>query len=302
MFGRLLNSIVTALLSVHASLYAPTFRELPKLNPPITQNIMEVLLAVPRASARSTPEIQAQAYLVIDQTTGEVLAEKNADMKLFPASTTKMMTALVAIESLELDKIASVGADIARDGRHMALMPGEQIRVRDLLAGLLIHSANDAAVVLSQQYEGGTDGFVQQMNATAQRLSMDNSHFTNPVGFSEEGHVMSVRDLLILAREVMKQEELARLVGRRSLLVTSVDKNHSHFLQSTNELFGVVAGLEGIKTGWTEEAGECLVAQATRGNQTLLTAVLGSPDRFDETARLLEWAFASYKLEKQKIE
>ncbi len=240
------------------------------------------------------PTVQAEAYALIDVASGEILAGKNLELSLFPASTTKLMSALVVVEDMDLESIASVSATFQRDGSNMSLVPGEHIKVKDLLAGMLIHSANDAASVLSQHYKGGTEEFVKAMNAKAARLSMWNSHFTNPMGYTDPQHFMSVRDLLILGRETMKNDEIRRLVKTKKMIVSSVDLQYTHSIETTNELLGKVEGLEGIKTGWTEESGECLVAQAKRGDQTLLSVVLKSPDRFKESSQLLEWGFANY--------
>lgn len=291
MFKQILLTFISLLTSLHTSLYNPNLPKLPIVNAREDQD--EITLTVPKLSAKAQPQLQAQAYLIIDQKSGEILAEKNPDMRLFPASTTKIMTALVVLRDMDLEQVASVSANSLRDGSQLRLVVGEQILVKDLLAALLIQSANDAALVLAGEYPGGEEAFINRMNSLSQELKLKNTYFTNPIGYSEPGHVTTVRDLLILARVAMQNSTFTQLVSMPSKTIYSTDKTLSHPLRTTNELLGKVDGLEGIKTGWTKESGECLVAQATRGTQTLLTAVLNSPNRFAETESLLNWAFAS---------
>ncbi len=281
-------------------LYHPVFAPVPQINAKDIGNV-QIALTLPTSLRLSTPNVLAQAAFVIDASSAEVLYESKADTPLFPASTTKIMTALIVLESMKLDSIASVSATPARDGSHMGLLVGERIKVKDMLAGLLIDSANDAADTFAHNYPGGPDAFVARMNQKARELGLTHTHYTNVIGYSDPNHVTSVRDLVILGREAMKNPDFSHYAGLESLTVTSVDQTIVHKLQTTNELLGKYDGMEGIKTGWTEEAGECFVAQATRGNQTIITAVLGSPDRFGETKKLLDWAFASYRTETKPL-
>jgi serine-type D-Ala-D-Ala carboxypeptidase (penicillin-binding protein 5/6) len=296
----LFSHLVSLIFSFHSMLYRPVFPPVPQIS---AKDISSdtIILSQPTFSHKQAPLVLAQAAFVIDAGSSEVLFESKADTPLFPASTTKIMTALVVLESMQLDTVVTITAAPAQDGSHMGLLVGEQIQVWDLLAGLLIASANDAADVLSRNYPGGASAFIDRMNAKALELGLTRTHYTNVIGYSELGHMTSVRDLAILAREAMQHPDFSHFVGIKAHTVTSVDQTIIHTLKTTNELLGVFDGMEGIKTGWTEEAGECFVAQATRGNQTIVTALLASPDRFGETKRLLDWAFTSYRTEKKPL-
>ncbi|MBP9699919.1 D-alanyl-D-alanine carboxypeptidase [Candidatus Woesebacteria bacterium] len=286
-----LSVFLSLVLSWHHQLYEPAFPKLPivtKLSEPLP-----LTLTVPTEASSSPPLLQAKSYLLLDEQSGEVLVSKDSDTRLFPASTTKIMTALVVLNHFPLESVASVSGSPRADGSQMGLVSGEQITIKDLLAGLLIQSANDAALVLAAQYPGGQTAFIKEMNVMAQKLGLVNTFYTNPIGYSEPGHVTTVRDLVILSKEAMKNPEFASLVKTQQLTVYSVDGTKIHPLRTTNELLGVLPGIDGIKTGWTEESGECLVVSTTRNGRTLYSAVLNSPNRFKETTELIEWGYQS---------
>lgn len=293
---------ISSLLSIHSFLYTPSFSSVSTIKPAPVPLPSTLTLAVKRLNAPSEEvQIGALRYALLDAGSGEILVGKDLDRTVLPASTTKIMSALVVLEDMDLEATASVSATFNRDGRIMGLLPGEHIKVKDLLAGLLIHSANDAGSVLAETYPGGEENFVKAMNEKTADLSMNNTHFTNPVGFTDSLHFTTVRDMLTLAREAMNHAKIRELVKAKEIVVKSTDGLIEHRLESTNELLGKMEGLEGIKTGWTEESGECLVAQATRGEQKLISVVFNSPDRFEETKTLLEWGFASYTTQTKPV-
>ncbi len=294
------SSLLSTFLTIHSLLYHPTFAAIPEhLYDP--QGPIPLTLSVKSSHWKPAPQTFASGAIVIDQQTSEILFEQNAEKQLEPASTTKIMTALLAIENYDQESIASVSSGLAHDGSGMGLQTGEHIKVKDLMAGLLVPSANDAADELSRLYPGGTDAFVQAMNTRARELGLTHTQYNNPIGYIDPAHVTTVRDLAILAREAMTHPEFASMVKVQSMKVTNQEKTIVHTLHTTNELLGSFEGIEGIKTGWTQEAGECFVAQATRGNQTYIVVVLHSPDRFKEARALLEWAFANYSTETQTV-
>lgn len=297
-----LSSVFAFLLTVHNALYHPVFPALPQLGEQRAEIPATMTLPVRSAAYSNPPVIEAESYMVIDQDSGEVLSEHNPDKQLFPASTTKVMTALVVLRRMPLDQVITVPSEFLRDGSHAGLIPGEQLTVHDLLVALLIPSGNDAASVLARTYPGGEGAFVQAMNEEANVLHLDQTHFTNPSGLYDPRHVTSVHDLLIIARTAMKHPEFAAIVKMKQATITSEDGKIIHKLESTDELLGKVEGVEGIKTGWTEEAGECLVTQTTRNGHTFLTAVLHSPDRFGEMTKLIEWGFSSYQWKTQSLQ
>jgi len=241
------------------------------------------------------PVVSAQAVLAVDLNSGATLYEKDPDKELLPASTTKIITALVAMDYYYDDQILEVKG-IKTEGQKMGLVEGEKIRVADLLDGLLVYSANDAAEVLAENYGYGREDFIAAMNRKAKELYLDNSVFTNPTGLDTNGDEITstARDLIKVSETAMKNPEFAGIVGTKEITVTSIDGKISHKLANLNELLGKVPGVLGIKTGWTESARENLVTYVERDGRKVILAVLGSQDRFGETKELIDWIFANY--------
>lgn len=248
----------------------------------------------------SFPILSAQAALVVDVSSGVSLYEKDTDKRLLPASTTKIVTALVALDSYSLGDILKVG-QIKVDGQKMGLRYSEEISVEDLLYGLLIYSANDAAEVLAQGYKGGRETFVDAMNQKVKDLHLENSLFSNPSGLDGNGHFTTARDLLTVSEYAMKNPEFAKIVSTKEKTIKSVDGKISHKLVNINELLGKVEGVLGVKTGWTENARENLVTYIERDNHKVMLVLLGSQDRFGETKELIDWIFNNYSWEEVKI-
>jgi D-alanyl-D-alanine carboxypeptidase (penicillin-binding protein 5/6) len=248
----------------------------------------------------SFPVLSAQAALVVDLDSGISLYEKDPDKPLLPASTTKIMTALVAMENYSEDQVLGV-SDEKIEGQKMGLKKGEQITVRDLLYGLLVYSANDAAEVLAKSFNGGREAFIAAMNEKAKELSLDNTKFTNPSGLDGDGHVSTARDLIRISEVAMKNPEFAKIVGTKTLVVRSIDGKISHYLTNINELLGKIPGVLGVKTGWTENARENLVTYVNRDNHRIMIAVLGSQDRFGETRELIDWIYTNYSWQEVKL-
>lgn len=295
-------TIITLLMSVHKTLYAPVFAPLPFVGRVEAKAQESLTLPVKRLTSTQLPPIEAGAFLVIDQESGEVLAENNADVPLAPASTTKIMTAIVALEKMEPERVVTVPEDLEAIGSKMELQPGEQIKIIDLVTGLLVHSSNDAAQMLAYSFDGGEEAFISAMNLKASELNLTKTHFENPSGLGSPGHLTTVRDLLILSRYAMKNEKFREIVKLEQATIKSVDSKIVHEVETTNKLLGQVEGIEGVKTGWTEEAGECLVTQVTRDGHTILTALLRSPDRFRETKELINWVYEGFYWETKTLD
>lgn len=239
------------------------------------------------------PVVSAQGVIAIDTESRVVLYEKNADLPMLPASTTKIMTALVAMEDYDLDEVLTVNGEWV-EGQKMGLAKGEQLTVRDVLDGVLIYSANDGAELLAREYVGGREAFVAEMNRKAKELGLARTSFVNPTGLDEAGHVSTARDLVYLTEVAMEKPLFASIVGTKEKTVSSVDGKISHKLTNINELLGKVDGVIGVKTGWTENARENLVAYVERDGHRVMIALMGSQDRFGETEELIEWIFRSY--------
>lgn len=248
------------------------------------------------------PIFSAQGVLAVDLSSGVSLFEKDADKALLPASTTKIVTALVAMDAFNKDDVIEIG-NIFIEGQKMGLKKGEKIKVSDLLYGLLVYSANDAAEALAQNFKGGRDAFVIAMNQKAKSLHLENTNFTNPSGLDGGGnHIVSTaRDLIRVSTYAMKNAEFAQIVGTKEITVKSIDGKIAHKLTNVNELLGNVSGVLGVKTGWTESARENLVTYIERDNHKVMIAVLGSQDRFGETKELINWIFANYTWQEVKL-
>lgn len=259
----------------------------------------------PQNDGTLDPYVSAQAVVVQDAKSKALLYAKSPDTLVLPASTTKIMTALIALDTwTDLETVITVQNEDRALGQTINLIKGEQLTVQNLLYGLLVHSGNDVALALADNYcapkaKGevgpcGYDAFVSAMNAKAQALHLDHTVFKNPSGIEQYGHVTTARDLAILAGIALKNPLIAEIVATKSKVITDVTGEIVHPLHTTNELLGVLPGLKGIKTGWTEHAGECLVSVVERDGHTLVIVVMNSLDRFADTATLVEWAFAHH--------
>lgn len=242
------------------------------------------------------PILSAQSVMAVDLISGVTLYEKDPNKALLPASTTKILTALVAMDTYAPDQILKVSR-FNVVGQKMGLVAGEEMKFIDLLNGLLIYSANDAAEVLARNHPGGRELFIGLMNKKVKDLGLSNSHFSNPVGLDDGAQYSTTRDLVVVAKYAMQNPIFAEIVGTKEKTVKSVDGRISHRLVNINKLLGEVPGVKGVKTGWTENARENLVTYIERDDRKVMTVVLGSSDRFGETKELIEWLFANYTWE-----
>ena len=244
------------------------------------------------------PQLTARAAVAMDRASGRILYRLDAARRLRPASTVKLMTALVALFRRKPDArmivpgdVYTVTADVG--GSAMGLAPGEVLSLRELLYGMLLPSGNDAAYTIAQNVGGSQRGFVALMNAEGGRLGLRDTHFTNASGLDEVGEHTSARDLAVLSRYVLHKEPLVARIVRTAAYTVPASANHPAFdLGTRNELLGAYTGADGVKTGTTGEAGQNLVASATRGRRRVLVVVLGASDRYADATALLDYAFA----------
>lgn len=239
-------------------------------------------------------EITAEGVVVYDLDSATTLYGRNAEVLLSPASTTKIMTALVALEHFDLEDVVTV-TTVANSGAVMGLIPGEQITVENLLYGALIQSGNDAAWAIAEHFDGGVEKFVAAMNAKAGELHLENTHFTNPVGYDDPNHKMSAIDLTRLAAYALTNKTIAKIVAIPQITISDIAHTRFHPLTNVNALLGKIPGVAGIKTGWTEEAGENLVTLVERSGHRVILVVLKSQNRFSDTEQLINWVFANYE-------
>lgn len=239
------------------------------------------------------PTLSSQSVMAVDLNSGVTLYEKDPLRPLFPASTTKIVTALIAFDEYDLNQIVKVER-VNIVGQKMGLVVGEELTIRDLLDGLLIYSANDAAEVLALNHPQGRDAFINLMNEKVKSLGLVNTHFSNPAGLDSADQYSNVRDLVTVSKVAMQNPIFASIVGTKEKIIKSKDGRFTHRLTNINELLGVVEGVKGVKTGWTEVARENLVTFIERDNKKIMIAVLGSQDRFGETKELIDWIFENY--------
>ncbi len=237
-------------------------------------------------------EITATGVVILDSASGVHMYKRNEDELLAPASTTKILTALVALDWYSLDDIITVKT-VANDGQIMGLVPDEKITVENLLYGALIHSGNDAAWALAEGYPGGVEAFVAAMNAKAKALRLDKSSFTNPVGYDDPNQKMTPTDLARLGNIALGNPVIAKMVAIPQITVSDVTHTYFHPLKNVNQLLGKIPGVGGIKTGWTEEAGENLITVVERHGHRVIIVVLKSQDRFLDTSKLIDWVFTN---------
>lgn len=273
-----------------------------RVYPPLVQQLPVVIpspFPYPKAAREAaTPKISAKAAVVTDITTAAVLFTQNPKLKLKPASITKIMTALVALERCPLERIARVKTlDTDDTNTQMGLREGEQITIEALLYGLLLNSGNDAAIALSENCADSTSHFVNLMNEKAQALHLTDTHFVNPSGLEHPEHYTTAWDLARLTAAALRNPDFARMVSTKEIVMSNTTKTIWHTLTNKNLLLGKVSNVIGVKTGWTEEAGECLVVALRHDENTLVSVVLGSNDRFKESEQLLQWALTRYSWE-----
>lgn len=247
----------------------------------------------------------AKSAIIIEATTGKVLFEKNADEKLVPASMTKMMSMLLIIENIEngvlkWDQQITVSENASSmGGSQILLETGEKMTVQDLFKGVAIASGNDAVVALGEAIAGSEEGFVDMMNKRAKELNLKNTNFKTPHGLDTANHYSSARDMSLIAKELVKHEKVLEFTSvYEDYLRENTDKKI--WLVNTNKLVRFYDGVDGLKTGYTKDAGYCLTATAKKDGMRIIAVVMGEPDsktRNKEVSEMLDYSFAQYKVE-----
>ena len=253
--------------------------------------------AEPAPGTDRPPRLQARSWGVIDARSGDVLASHALGEELPVASTTKLMTAYVAMKEMPLDKIVRAAPYDAEYGESlMGLRTGERISVRDLLYGLILLSGNDAAHTLAIAAAGSQARFVAQMNRYAAALGLSHTHYANPIGLDEKGNYSSAGDLMTLTRQLLREPAFAKIADSRSALLRSVQPRRR--IESINELLQMAPWVTGVKTGHTFGALYVLVGSGQRHGISLISTVVGAwtdEERFDGNLALLDWGFHQYR-------
>lgn len=259
--------------------------------------IQTLLPAVATASLPKPPGIAAGSAVLMDWETGEVLFQKEMHAERSPASTTKVMTALIALERGRLDDLVTVSKRAAyTSGSSMHIKPGQVYSLHDLLHGLLLRSGNDAAVAIAEHLAGSVEAFALLMNQRARELGAVHTHFTNPHGLTDPLHLSTAFDLALITRAALRNPLFANMVALKSQTLNLEQLGLEVTLNNTNRLLHIVEGADGVKTGTTSAAGPCLIFSATRDEQRLIGVVLRAGNRWSESAQILEWGFKHFRL------
>jgi serine-type D-Ala-D-Ala carboxypeptidase (penicillin-binding protein 5/6) len=308
--------MLSTILSLYA-LTALTNPDLPATEPhiiPWNENILLETTAIPQKKAENiAPVIDAEAALIVDMKNGMILYEKNIHKELPIASLTKLMTAIIVIEENNPKEVVTISKQASKtEGSRIWLATGEKITVENLLLASLIHSANDAAMALAEYNSENVENFVNKMNKRTKELGIYSTHFINPTGLDNNNYLESDKintpktninsnvstayDMAILGRFAYGKSMIRSAASKKEYEVASTNEGLKHKLKNTNDLLNSYLNVLGLKTGTTDNAGECLIAivQNEHGND-ILTVVLNSPARYKETKLLVDWAFRTYK-------
>lgn len=242
-------------------------------------------VSYPKIISFLIPTVSAEAFLILDNDSQTVLLSKNADLRFSMASTTKIMTALVALDYFKMDDILTIKNDLV-EGAQMGLVKEEKMTFEHLLYAMLLPSANDAALTIAQNYKGGEKELVKKMNEKAGFFHLINTHFSDPIGLDDNENYSTPLDLARLSAIALKNKIFAKVVSTKYKTISDTNGFYTYDLTNLNKLLGI-NGVNGVKTGFTEEAGEVLVASKTENKHSLITVVMKSNDRFGDTEKLL---------------
>lgn len=256
-----------------------------------------LILALPSNAQAADPNISARSAILMDVTTGEILFAKDMHSRMEPASTTKVLTAVVALEKGSLLQLIRVSENASQtEGSSIWLEAGEVEPLGDLLHGLLLSSGNDAAVTIAENLAGSEEQFVAWMNEKARQLGAVDSQFANTSGLPDSRHYTSVYDMALITRYALGNPTFSKIVGTRRHVMPWPGREWDRALTNHNKLLWRYEGADGVKTGYTRSAGHCLVATATRGGQRLLAVVFKSGDIYGDSAALFDWGFSRFAL------
>lgn len=260
----------------------------------------------------ASEDIHSESAILIDSTTGKTLYEKNSTEKMYPASTTKILTSIIAIEKGNLDDKTTVKRDaiaVIPSGYSSAyLSEGEEITIKELLEVFLVHSANEAGNVLAEYISGSIDEFVNLMNQKASELGCEKTHFVNTNGIHNENHYTTAKDLAIIARYCMQNQTFREIVSMKSCTIPKTNKSDKRFYKNTNDLINpsspyYLSYCIGIKTGYTSQAKNCLISACNKDGLELIAVVLGAPNlpnrksaRYIDSITLYNYGYSNYKM------
>lgn len=241
------------------------------------------------------PEVSARTALVMDVNTGKILYDKKGEEKVFPASTTKIMTALLALENGDLKQQVKVSQNAAGvEGSSIYLAKDELISLEDLLYGLMLRSGNDAATAIAEEVGGTLEGFVEMMNQRAQDIGAQNTHFMNPSGLHHEDHYTTAKDMAIIAREAMHNADFKAVAASKTWVCDRGEGKYNYFYNKNKVVYQYEGGT-GIKIGYTKAAGRTLVASSQKDGIELICVVMDAPNWFEDTYKLMDYVYKLYE-------
>jgi D-alanyl-D-alanine carboxypeptidase (penicillin-binding protein 5/6) len=268
------------LRSIHAlRAYPKSFQSLVDFRPPQR----------PEYTSSSPPVLQSDSWLLLDPASGESVVGLNPQKQIYPASLTKLATALTALNLYPWTEPVEVLTDY-REGKVISLTPGQKLTVGSLVQAVIIHSANDAAVALADHHPQGQAGFITTLNKFLAANGLTGTHFVNVDGVHSPDHYSTASDLARLARLAVAQDIVLVAAQQTTSSITDLTGQVTYPLATTNELLGKVPEIEGLKTGWTPEAGGCFIGLLNIGGHRLISVIANSPDRFGDTQQLLNWS------------
>ncbi len=242
--------------------------------------------------------VSAQAAVVMERTSHRILFGKNADMHLPMASTTKIVTALTVLNHANIDQVVCIPSQaVGVEGSSVYLREGEHLTVKELLLGLMLRSGNDCAVALALHVGGSVEAFAEMMNQTARKAGCTDTNFVNPHGLPAENHYTSAADLALLTCVALDNPVFREIVSTKTAKISNEGVQYDRILVNKNKLLNTYLGADGVKTGYTKAAGRCFVGSATRQGMQVVVVVLNCGPMFEETAQLLDDAFARYRLQ-----
>jgi len=270
----------------------------------ITLAVLGLALAAPfpvLSPAQGAPAAQpfavsASAAVLMDASTGTILYHKAMHQRRAMASTTKIMTALVTLESGHLEDLVPIGEDAMKvESPGLDFTPGERLALDDLLTALMLESSNAAAIAIADHVAGSVPAFAQKMNERAQALGLEDTHFVNPHGLSAPDHYSSAYDLAAITRAAIEFGRFRALVAEKMAEISRPDANTKETVTNHNKLLWRADYVDGVKTGWVRDSGHCLVASGTRNGWQLIAVVLDSGDTYSDALALLDYGFATYR-------
>ena len=266
-------------------------RMIPLLSLAIFMWASVALAAVP------SPQVDAEAAVLMVANSKQVLFAKKPDGFMYPASTTKIMTLLTALENGDPDSTITVSPSAAAcEGSSLDLKAGDKMTLNNAMYGMMLVSGNDAAEAIAENVAGSIPQFVQMMNANAEKIGAKNTHFSNPHGLPDPyNHFTTAYDLAIITDYAMKNPDFAKIVSTKEYDVNFINGKKTH-VYNTDKLLKTYPGADGVKTGYTNDAGECLVAGAKRGGVQLIVVILHSEHRWSDATKLLDYGFAQLGL------